>query len=835
MQKKRLNRIYTIGGAIGLLCSSLMAETVGLFLDTTVAQIKFAGGDVKTALEAKGHTVQMFGLNSLSSPYANKKVVISVAGNSTVTSALTSQGGSAPGSLTEQAYALRTTSQGQTSFWAIGGDVNGAMYGGLQIAENITLNNLTGNYNSEEKPFMEYRGMKLNMPLDRRIPTYVGSFKSRSTKFAIPHVYDSTFWKGLIDEQARNRYNLISVWVHNPFPALVKTPSFERATLPNIEGFNGFVLNWDHDQRVAYWRSIMRYAHSRGMKFYFFNWNIIVDYAKDQGYGIDNSGTNATTKTYLGNSLKALIETYPELDGFGVSIGDGMPSGWGESQKQAWSWDVYGKAMKEYLDANPGRKFHLIHRSLGIGPDTFYGTGTGNYNPLISTKNAQVDFSVKYAMAHMYSTPTPDWTSDIKTIASKYSSNKTFITTRNDDFVYLNWGDPKFVRDFLAGVPEKQIVKGMYIGADGWSPARNYHYLGDYKSLNGQLEVTRRWYMEMLWGRLGYNPATSDDVLKNLLSVRYPSLPSNTLFEAWALASRPLPKMTELIMGEWTLDHDWWPEACWSDPGRHEGFRSIQGMAGEPTKSGNGTEPGTTVAKGSQLCDIKNSAANTCGGKKNSYTVANEMQADAEQAMKLVNTLSTGGKLENRIAINNIKQMSSLSNYYAHKVRGATQRKAGKTDSARTTMGIAYCHWINYTRAMEEMYVPDTVREVTLPDWKFGDAAVAKEFTDLGGNMANLKCSELVANQPILTTGKLEGIFIKKFQTSGIQFTLPEAGVSNVTIFDVSGRNILQEKKINGKAGLNDVKFSKPLKNGLHFIRIKTEKQTKMELLQALK
>ena len=38
----------------------------------------------------------------------------------------------------------------------------------------------------------------------------------------------------------------------------------------------------NHDQRVAFWREVMQYAHDRGMKFYFFNWNIYVDYAKEQ-------------------------------------------------------------------------------------------------------------------------------------------------------------------------------------------------------------------------------------------------------------------------------------------------------------------------------------------------------------------------------------------------------------------------------------------------------------------------------------------------------------------------------------------------------------------------
>lgn len=79
------------------------AETVGLFFDSNVPQIKFAAGDVKTALESKGFTVEMLPLSSLKSEYAKKKVVLALASNAEVTKLLTSQGGTIPNGLGEQA------------------------------------------------------------------------------------------------------------------------------------------------------------------------------------------------------------------------------------------------------------------------------------------------------------------------------------------------------------------------------------------------------------------------------------------------------------------------------------------------------------------------------------------------------------------------------------------------------------------------------------------------------------------------------------------------------------------------------------------------------------
>jgi hypothetical protein len=249
--------------------------------------------------------------------------------------------------------------------------------------------------------------------------------------------------------------------------------------------------------------------------------------------------------------------------------------------------------------------------------------------------------------------------------------------------------------------------------------------------LNGQLEVERRWYIEMLWGRIAYNPETKDDVFKNLLAKRFPKTNSENIFDAWSLASRSLPKATELIMEKWSLDFDWYPEGCNSEPRRCTGFRTVYDFANMSTHK---NAKITTVAKGSNLCDIPTSAAGGCNGKKSSYTVADEMQADAEKALSLINTISSDGNNDLQLAINNIKQMSYLTLYYAHKVRGATFLKANQIENARNEMAKAYCQWMLYSRAMGNDYIGTAFRSMSiLPDWKYADADVLKDYTDLGG------------------------------------------------------------------------------------------------------
>ena len=145
--QNNLKRLFMLCIMIIAIPSLLFAETVGIFSDNSIPQIKFAANDVKTALESKGFKVEMNDLSKLKSGYSNKKVVIALESDKKIMKLFTEVGGKVPNGLGEQEYTLQTTTQKQSSYWVFGGDVNGAMYGGLQLAENITFDGLSGNYN----------------------------------------------------------------------------------------------------------------------------------------------------------------------------------------------------------------------------------------------------------------------------------------------------------------------------------------------------------------------------------------------------------------------------------------------------------------------------------------------------------------------------------------------------------------------------------------------------------------------------------------------------------------------------------------------------------------
>jgi hypothetical protein len=685
----------------------IMAETIGVFSDNTISQIKFAANDVKAALESKGFTVEMKSLSSLKSADKKKKVVIALVSNAEIIKLMRNEGASTLNDLGEQAYGIRTTSSSQKTYWVLGGDINGAMYGGLEIAENIKFNGFKETYNSQESPAILKRGIKLNLPFDEKAPTYESNSKGSSYQNAIPHVWDITFWESWFDEMARHRYNMVSVWNNHPFTSLVVLPDYPDLAIQDVTGFNGYSKKMSIEEKIAFWRQVMKLAKARGFEFLFFNWNVWVANAHGK-YGLANAETSDANKAYMYKSMLKLLETYPDLDGFGVTNGE-------NKSNQDYLWAAYGKAMYDYAVKNPERKLRFIHRwhqtSLADIKKTFAG--------LFELPNVTFEMSYKYSKAHMYSTPVPKHFDKYNTSKQLVENDmRTWFTVRNDDFFYHTWGDPSYARTYLNGMMEYgKHFAGFYIGSDGFCPTRTFFCKNSVSQ--GILEVQRQWYMNMIWGRLAYNPQTPDLLFKNHIKLKYPVASSDELFAAWSKASSGTQKTTELIHEDFDLDFKWYPEACLT----YKGFATVDqfGIA--------------DVGPGSLLCNIKNTAAGNCEGKKSSYQLADEIEADAMEALKTISTMKAQPNTELGVAINNIKAMSYLSLYYVEKIRGATYKLAGQASNSTTALGKAYSWWMNYTNLMDLMYEGQANQRTNpvLPDWHFQDDVVLKEYHDNGG------------------------------------------------------------------------------------------------------
>ena len=190
-----------------------------------------------------------------------------------------------------QSYSILVQNAGGRRVITVRGvDATGAMYGGLDIAEAIRTATLDSLKDSQHRPHIAKRGIKFNIPLDLRTPSY--SDCSDAAQANIPEMWGREFWTAFLDSMARHRFNVLSLWSLHPFPSLVKVPEFPevalndvwrtRARLDDTFSFAGkdmvrppmladheVVKRMTIDEKIAFWRWVMQHAADRGIQVYF--------------------------------------------------------------------------------------------------------------------------------------------------------------------------------------------------------------------------------------------------------------------------------------------------------------------------------------------------------------------------------------------------------------------------------------------------------------------------------------------------------------------------------------------------------------------------------------
>ncbi|MBM3856303.1 MAG: hypothetical protein FJ399_24615, partial [Verrucomicrobia bacterium] len=126
-----------------------------------------------------------------------------------------------------ESYRIRVRTEGDRRVITVrGADATGAMYGGLDIAEAIRTGTFATLKDSDHAPYIKQRGIKFNLPLDFRTPTYNKGEWPDSERLNVAEMWSREFWRATFDDMARHRFNLISWWSLNPFPSIVKVPEF---------------------------------------------------------------------------------------------------------------------------------------------------------------------------------------------------------------------------------------------------------------------------------------------------------------------------------------------------------------------------------------------------------------------------------------------------------------------------------------------------------------------------------------------------------------------------------------------------------------------------------
>ncbi len=377
-----------------------------------------------------------------------------------------------------QSYGIRKLPVPRAGFAVLATDPAGAMYGGLDLAEAIRLGTLGATGDSDHAPDVERRGIKFNIPLDLRTPSY--SDCSDAFQANIPEMWSMDFWREMLDAMARHRYNVLSLWSLHPFPSLVKVPEFPEVALNDVwrtrvkldDSFSHsgsdmlrpemladveVVKRISIDEKIRFWRAVMDHAHDRGIEVYLFTWNLFT-FAAEGKHGITSSQTNPTTIAYFRASVRETILTYPHLAGLGVTAGEQMENRRDEFSKEKWLWKTYGEGVRDAKKVQPVRQVRLIHR--------FHMTGQSEILREWKDYPDTFDFSFKYSIAHMYSVPNPPFIEPV--LKGLAPGRRTWLTVRNDDIYSFRWGDPTFAREYVRAMPGPDKMAGFYMGPDGY-------------------------------------------------------------------------------------------------------------------------------------------------------------------------------------------------------------------------------------------------------------------------------------------------------------------------------------------------------------------------------
>jgi hypothetical protein len=714
-------------------------------------QLRFAIGDIETALRGAKFEIRRDARELLRTRASGKRVLVQFwtsRSTGVIESALIDLK-PVPKDIGAEGFSLRRIKTGdELQLHVFANDAAGAMYGGLELAEQIRTRGIDQVTDTDRNPYMPLRGTKFNIPLDLRSPSYTDM--SDSAQSNIDTVWDFEFWRAYLDQLARDRYNQVSLWNLHPFPSLVKVPSYPDVALddvwrtrapldedystrttdiltPAMLASHEVVKRLTIEQKIDFWRRVMQYAADRNIHFYVVTWNVFT-YGVDGKYGITDALDNAKTVDYFRASVRELFRTYPLLAGIGLTAGENMGevkmySGGVDAfdAKEKWLFDTYGQGVLDAARAEPDRQFRLIHRQHESRAQDIAAT----FKPVIDQPNVDFVFSFKYAQAHALSSTTQTFH---RGYVESLGTLKTLWTLRNDDALMFRWAAPDFVREFVRNIPHEPSA-GYYLGSDMWVWGRDFLSKRSQLSRSRsprQLEVDKHWLHFLLWGRMGYDPSLDDERIAALVGLRFAGVDGKRLLAAWQDASLVYPLVTGFHWAD--FDFQWYIEGCRSRPGPAKtasGFHSVETFIAQPV------HPGTD-----NITIPKFIAGETRGTSP--LQVAANLEARADAAMSTVLAMEKTAPRDSELAetLDDIRAMALLGKYYATKIRGATalarfraHRDQGQQREAVAQLTLAQGFWKEYTARTGARYRnPLWTNRVGSVDWRELDGEVAADI-----------------------------------------------------------------------------------------------------------
>jgi hypothetical protein len=544
-----------------------------------------------------------------------------------------------------------------------GGDGAGLIYAALTLRDFLEDNGkLEAVTYQKEKPVVAFRAIKHNLPWD----------EYRANPALTRHreqAQDPAYWEAFLDMMVENRFNVLSLWNLHPFTYMIQPKNF-----PEASPFT--------DTEFAKWKAlythIFKLAKERGIDTYLVNWSIFISepFAKTHQVGLDNiypnfyvnGDTSEIIKRYTRESVTQVLEEYPDLTGFGISHGEGM-GGMTPQERQEWINETMIEGMRL---AN--RKSKFIHRvpfsaNLSSGGSTSRDTEILTRQAMESLYffDGPIWVEMKFNWSHGHSSPNlikvhGGELGDTYFVPEPKNYKITWMI-RNEDFFALRWGVPEFTRAHIAR-NHHSYVGGYFVGSEGYIPVNDYFTAGSGK-VDWKYAFQRQWLFYKIWGRLLYNPTTSDSVFEAAFRKKY-GQGTEKLLEAYALSSATQLRLNSIFDSTWDLTL------------YGEGFMSLEGGRMKYISVAKLMNQKTMDPEYQSIADYVKSGTGGSAYKSASISplqVARQLEQDGKRALALIADLEPHPSKSLSYEVGDVKIWANLGLHLAEKIRGAIYLK----------------------------------------------------------------------------------------------------------------------------------------------------------------
>lgn len=573
-------------------------------------------------------------------------------------------------------------------------DESGAMYGLLELADMIDIHGINQVPEKTVNARFPFRAIKYNIPW--------GSYRRDSSlQLHKETVRDLEYWEGFLDMMAENRFNSLTLWSLHPFSYMIRPTNFPLAC-----SFDDAELKEWQD----FWHTLFQMAKDRGIETYLVNWNIFVsegfieNYAPDANSDLGNhymdSNNDPVIERYTSECVTQLINEYPNLTGLGISLGEGMHD-MDAQEREEWITRTFVAGMAEAR-----RKIKFIHRV----PFTAKANDPGSTDRATETMTREaiesldvikpVWVEIKFNWSHGHSTPKLVQVHG-GSISDAYWNPlpKNYAITwmiRNEDFFILRWGEPDFIREHIKQNGQS-YVGGYFIGSECYIPAKEYTHVPGHEHISWTYAWERPWLYYKQWGRLLYDPETSDDVFANDFDKRYGSGVGSKMVEAYKLASRTPLRFASYVFSTW--DFTLYAEGMlvpntYKDIGYNDGkspFLSLEELMDFEV-----LDPAYLSVKDFVKAQQDGSVEDT---KISPLELADELQESGEQALEIVQSISPD-KPTLECEIMDVQAWCYQGLYFANKLRAAVALETyrvtgdpGKKKEAIAFIKLAKTHY----------------------------------------------------------------------------------------------------------------------------------------------